>query len=143
MNDVTRILSAIEHGDPQAAERLLPLVYDELRKLAARRLMREKAGHTLQSETDTECVAHLVEERYQGNLAEAVRATLGELTGAYALVVTVTDEPGVIVGSKVSSPEGRWARCSMIFLYRACGNNSAHFDQWPQLSRRICFSSRS
>ena len=63
-----------------------------------------KAGHTLQSETDTECVAHLVEERYQGNLAEAVRATLGELTGAYALVVTVTDEPGVIVGAKVSSP---------------------------------------
>ena len=49
MNDVTRILSDIEHGDPRAAERLLPLVYDELRKLAARRLAREKTGQTLQA----------------------------------------------------------------------------------------------
>ena len=49
MNDVTRILSAIEQGDPQAAERLLPLVYDELRKLAARRLKQEKPGQTLQA----------------------------------------------------------------------------------------------
>ena len=44
MNDVTRILSAIEQGDPQAAEQLLPLVYDELRKLAAQRLAQEKPG---------------------------------------------------------------------------------------------------
>jgi RNA polymerase sigma factor (TIGR02999 family) len=49
MNDVTRILSAIDQGDPQAAERLLPLVYGELRKLAAQRLAREKAGQTLQA----------------------------------------------------------------------------------------------
>ena len=49
MNDVTRILSAIEHGDPQAAEQLLPLVYDELRKLAAQKLAREKPGQTLQA----------------------------------------------------------------------------------------------
>jgi RNA polymerase sigma factor (TIGR02999 family) len=49
MNDVTRILSAIEQGDPQAAERLLPLVYDELRKLAAQRLAHEKPGQTLQA----------------------------------------------------------------------------------------------
>ena len=49
MNDVTHILSAIEHGDPTAAERLLPLVYDELRSLAAQKLAREKAGQTLQA----------------------------------------------------------------------------------------------
>jgi RNA polymerase sigma factor (TIGR02999 family) len=49
MNDVTRILSAIEHGDPLAAEQLLPLVYDELRKLAAQRLVKEKPGQTLQA----------------------------------------------------------------------------------------------
>ena len=49
MNDVTRILSAIEQGDPQAAEQLLPLVYDELRKLAAQRLAQEKPGQTLQA----------------------------------------------------------------------------------------------
>jgi RNA polymerase sigma factor (TIGR02999 family) len=45
---LTRILSAIEQGDPHAAEQLLPLVYDELRQLAAKRLAREKPGQTLQ-----------------------------------------------------------------------------------------------
>ena len=49
MNDVTRILSAIEQGDPKAAEQLLPLVYDELRKLAAQRLAREQPGQTIQA----------------------------------------------------------------------------------------------
>jgi RNA polymerase sigma factor (TIGR02999 family) len=48
MTDVTRILAAIEHGDVRAAEQLLPLVYDELRKLAAARLAREGSGQTLQ-----------------------------------------------------------------------------------------------
>src|SRR5262245_45749156 len=48
MNEVTRILSAIEAGDPHDAGDLLPLVYDELRKLAAARLADEKPGHTLQ-----------------------------------------------------------------------------------------------
>jgi RNA polymerase sigma factor (TIGR02999 family) len=49
MKDVTRILSAIEQGDPHAAEQLLPLVYHELRKLAAQKLAQEKPGQTLQS----------------------------------------------------------------------------------------------
>jgi RNA polymerase sigma factor (TIGR02999 family) len=49
MTDVTRILSDIERGDPQATEHLLPLVYDELRRLAARRLAQEKPGQTLQA----------------------------------------------------------------------------------------------
>jgi RNA polymerase sigma factor (TIGR02999 family) len=49
MSDVTRILAAIEQGDPHAAEQLLPLVYDELRKLAAQRLAQEKPGQTLQA----------------------------------------------------------------------------------------------
>ena len=49
MNDVTSILSAIEKGDPQAAEQLLPLVYEELRKLAAHKLSQEKPGQTLQA----------------------------------------------------------------------------------------------
>ena len=49
MSDVTRILSAIEQGDPHAAEQLLPLVYDELRKLAAQKLALEKPGQTLQA----------------------------------------------------------------------------------------------
>src|SRR6516164_8041788 len=48
MSEVTRILSAIEDGDPHAAAQLLPLVYDELRKLAAQKLVQEKPGQTLQ-----------------------------------------------------------------------------------------------
>jgi RNA polymerase sigma factor (TIGR02999 family) len=47
MNEVTRVLSAIEEGDPHAAEQLLPLVYQELRQLAAQKLAREKPGQTL------------------------------------------------------------------------------------------------
>jgi RNA polymerase sigma factor (TIGR02999 family) len=49
MSEVTRILSAIEQGDPRAAEQLLPLVYEELRKLAAQKLAQEKPGQTLQA----------------------------------------------------------------------------------------------
>jgi RNA polymerase sigma factor (TIGR02999 family) len=49
MNEVTRILSAIEGGDPHAAEQLLPLVYQELRQLAAQKLAQEKPGQTLQA----------------------------------------------------------------------------------------------
>jgi RNA polymerase sigma factor (TIGR02999 family) len=49
MSDVTRILSQIDAGDPKAAEQLLPLVYDELRKLAAAKLAQEKPGQTLQA----------------------------------------------------------------------------------------------
>jgi RNA polymerase sigma factor (TIGR02999 family) len=59
MHDVTRILSAIEQGDPQAAEQLLPLVYNELRRLAQRRLAQEKPGQTLQATA-------LVHEAYLG-----------------------------------------------------------------------------
>jgi RNA polymerase sigma factor (TIGR02999 family) len=57
MSEVTRILSAIEEGDPHAAEQLLPLVYDELRRLAVAKLAQEKPGQTLES-------AALVHEAY-------------------------------------------------------------------------------
>src|SRR5947209_7547321 len=49
MSEVTRILSALEQGDPHAAEQLLPLVYEELRQLAAQKLAQEKPGQTLQA----------------------------------------------------------------------------------------------
>jgi RNA polymerase sigma factor (TIGR02999 family) len=49
MSDVTRILSTSEQGDPHAAEQLLPLVYDELRRLAAQKIAQEPPGHTLQA----------------------------------------------------------------------------------------------
>src|SRR2546428_4128392 len=63
-----------------------------------------KSGHRFSSETDTEVVAHLVEESSQGDLAQAVRAAVRQLTGAYALVILSSDEPDVLVGVKVSSP---------------------------------------
>ena len=67
------------------------------------RIFLEKRGHTLSSETDTECIAHLIEEQ-EGGLADRVRATVRELEGAYAIVVCSLDEPDTIVGAKVSSP---------------------------------------
>src|SRR6266404_6140226 len=66
MSDVTRILSAIEEGDPRAAAQLLPLVYDELRQLAAQRMAQEKPGQTLQATA-------LVHEAYL-RLVDAERA---------------------------------------------------------------------
>jgi glucosamine--fructose-6-phosphate aminotransferase (isomerizing) len=63
-----------------------------------------KDGHTLRSDTDTEVVAHLLEDAPDGDLGDAVRATIRRLTGAYALVVMDAERPDVIVGVKVSSP---------------------------------------
>ncbi len=66
MNEVTRILSAAEHGDPQAAEQLLPLVYDELRKLAAGHMANEAPGHTL----DATALVHEAYLRLVGPLGD-------------------------------------------------------------------------
>jgi glutamine---fructose-6-phosphate transaminase (isomerizing) len=64
----------------------------------------EKAGHTFVSDTDTEAIAHLIEDRYEGDLPTAVRSAVRELEGAYAVVVVSSDQPDVIVGVRVSSP---------------------------------------
>jgi glucosamine--fructose-6-phosphate aminotransferase (isomerizing) len=61
-------------------------------------------GHTLKSETDTEVVAHLVEDAYAGDLADAVRVALSRLEGAYALVVMHADEPERLVGARLNVP---------------------------------------
>jgi glucosamine--fructose-6-phosphate aminotransferase (isomerizing) len=63
-----------------------------------------KAGHTFTSETDTECIAHLLEEHFQGHLGDAVRAAIRELEGAYAIVAVSADDPLRVVGAKESSP---------------------------------------
>jgi RNA polymerase sigma factor (TIGR02999 family) len=89
MTDVTRILSAIEHGDPSAAEQLLPLVYEELRKLAAAKMAQEKPGQTLQATAllheayvrlvDTEKAQHWNSRgHFFGAAAEAMRRILVE-----------------------------------------------------------------
>ncbi|MDP9295407.1 MAG: glutamine--fructose-6-phosphate transaminase (isomerizing) [Actinomycetota bacterium] len=63
-----------------------------------------KEGHTFASDTDTECIAHLLEEHMEEGLVGAVRSAVRELEGAYAIVALSVDEPGLIVGAKVSSP---------------------------------------
>ncbi len=68
MSDLTRILAAVEQGDPHAAEQLLPLVYDELRKLASQKLAREKPGQTLQATALVhEAYLRLVESERRGS----------------------------------------------------------------------------
>ena len=64
----------------------------------------EARGHTLTSETDTEAIAHLVEEAYQGDLADAVRAALRRLEGAYALVVMHRGEKNRLIGARQDVP---------------------------------------
>jgi RNA polymerase sigma factor (TIGR02999 family) len=89
MNDVTRILSAVAHGDARASEQLLPLVYDELRRLAAQRLAREMPGQTLQAtalvhEAYLRLVGHDPDQHWDGRghffaaAAEAMRRILVE-----------------------------------------------------------------
>ncbi len=89
MNEVTQILSGIEAGDPHAAAQLLPLVYDELRKLAAQKLAQEKPGQTLQATAlvheavlrliDVEKVPHWSSRgHFFGAAAEAMRRILIE-----------------------------------------------------------------
>lgn len=88
MADVTRILSAIEDGDAQAAEQLLPLVYEELRKLAAQKMAQKKPGQTLQATALVhEAYLRLVDGKAQhwnsrghffGAAAEAMRRILVE-----------------------------------------------------------------
>jgi len=62
------------------------------------------AGHTFTSETDSEVVAHLIEERYAGDLVEAVRDALNEVRGAYAIGVMHLDHPNRIVGARMNVP---------------------------------------
>ena len=89
MSEVTRVLSAIQEGDPHAAEQLLPLVYDELRQLAAKKLAQEKPGQTLQATSlvheaylrlvDTDKVQHWNSRRhFFAAAAEAMRRILVE-----------------------------------------------------------------
>lgn len=77
VSEVTRILSAIEQGDPFAAEKLLPLVYDELRKLARQKLAHEKAGHTLDATA-------LVHEAYLKLIGDQQFANRGHFFAAAA-----------------------------------------------------------
>jgi glutamine---fructose-6-phosphate transaminase (isomerizing) len=64
----------------------------------------ERRGHALSSETDTEAVAHLIEERYDGDLAAAVRGVCAELEGSFVLVVAHRDQPDLVIGARRNLP---------------------------------------
>ena len=71
---------------------------------AERKAALAKAGHKFQSETDTEVFAHEVEEAFRGDLLEAVRTAVSRLTGAYAVLVSSSREPGVLVAARSGPP---------------------------------------
>lgn len=72
--------------------------YSEIKKRLA------AGGHRFTSDTDTEVLAHLIEEKYSGDLVEAVRLALGDVRGAYAIGVMHTDHPNRIVGARMNVP---------------------------------------
>ena len=64
----------------------------------------EARGHEFRSDTDTEVVAHLIEDRYDGDLASTARSVFADLHGAFTLVILHADEPGVVIGARRNSP---------------------------------------
>ncbi|PYI82574.1 MAG: hypothetical protein DME26_17170 [Verrucomicrobia bacterium] len=108
MSEVTRILESIDHGDPKAAAELLPLVYDELRKLAAAKMAQEPAGHTLQATALVhEAYLRLVGSQQQhwnsrghffGAAAEAMRRILVEVARRKSRLRHGGHQPRVRVG---------------------------------------------
>ena len=111
MTEVTRILAAIEQGDPLAAEQLLPLVYDELRSLAAQKLAQEKPGQTLQATALVhEAYLRLVDVKkaqtwnsrghFFAAAAEAMRRILIDMPAASG----PTSEAGIVGASPSTTP---------------------------------------
>src|SRR5205807_2939003 len=130
MSQVTRILSAIEEGDPRAAERLLPLVYDELRKLASARMAQEKPGQTLQATAlvheayvrlvDTDKVQHWNSRgHFFAAAAEAMRRILIE---------TARRKQSPIYGGAFARQELDAVDLATVDMLHPEGNKS----EWPQ-----------
>ena len=111
MSDVTRILSQVERGDPQAADQLLPLVYDELRKLAAARLAQEKPGQTLQATA-------LVHEAYL-RLVTPKAATSGRGPQEAAEHLDTLDDPHSPTADLRPATSGRWDSRAHFFAAAA------------------------
>ncbi len=122
MNDVTRVLSGIESGDPSAAEQLLPLVYDELRKLAAAKLAGEKPGQTSQATAlvhdayirlvDVEKAQHWNSRgHFFGAAAEAMRRILVEharASGNPSMAVGYTASIWIMPRRSPMPPRNNW-----------------------------------
>jgi RNA polymerase sigma factor (TIGR02999 family) len=118
MTDVTRILSAIEEGNAQAAEKLLPLVYEELRKLAAAKMVQEKPGQTLQATAlvheayirlvDVKKAQHWDSRRhFFAAAAEAMRRILVDRARRKKSQKRGGDRNRVELGSEIAAPESK------------------------------------
>ncbi|WP_371497547.1 glutamine--fructose-6-phosphate transaminase (isomerizing) [Kitasatospora sp. NBC_00374] len=92
------------HPHLDDAERVAVVHNGIIENFAQLRAAIAERGHTLRSETDTEVVAHLLAEAYDGDLAEAMRAVCRQLDGAFTLVAVHADAPDVVVGARRNSP---------------------------------------
>ena len=129
MNEVTRILSAIEQGDGQAAAQLLPLVYDELRKLAARKLAQEQPGQTLQATA-------LVHEAYL-RLVDAEKAQHWNSGGHFfaAAAEAMRRIASAAAAKKWPRLFQRWARSASTSRRYASWTSAVAWSVWPGFSR--------
>jgi RNA polymerase sigma factor (TIGR02999 family) len=108
MTDVTRILSAIERGEPESAEQLLPLVYDELHRLAQQRLAQEAPGHTLQATA-------LVHEAYV-RLVDVERSQLWDGRGHFFAAAAIAMRRILVESARRKASEKRGGRLRRVDL---------------------------
>jgi RNA polymerase sigma factor (TIGR02999 family) len=149
MQDVTQILARIETGDPAAAEQLLPLLYDELRKLAAQKLAHEKAGQTLQATALVhEAYVRLVDVdkaqhwnsrgHFFGAAAEAMRRILVESARRRSRVKHGGDRgQDVLDATQIVAPE---VSADLLALDEALERLAAHDPQSAQLVKLRYFA---
>ena len=92
------------HPHPDATGRIAVIHNGIIENDRALRTYLERQGVKFRSETDTEVLAHLISKFYEGNLEQAVRKALQEVSGTYGIAVVCADEPGVVVGARRGSP---------------------------------------
>ena len=120
MSEVTTILSAIENGDPRAAEQLLPLVYDELRRLAAAKLAREKPGHTLQATA-------LMHEAYL-RLVDVEQAQRWNSRGHFFAAAAEAMRRILVDSARCKQSKKRGGDCVRLDIEQLAGATSEHLD---------------
>lgn len=96
------LINAHPHSD--CSGRIVVVHNGIVENFADLKVMLEGRGHRFVSETDTEVIPHLIEDAYRGDLVQAVRVALKQITGAYALAVFSLDHPDLLVGARLNAP---------------------------------------